>query len=182
VLAARLDQLLRDLRAVAQDVDDRAQPLRQTGVQAGVREDEAQHLRQAVAGGLEVAFEAQVVAEVELADARGIAAAAQVLEQQGVVQLPALARAQTDDAGHVHADPAAAHAVALGLALGQVECVAEGADDFGQPQPVGGKAGRGQRGQAGVESVHGGNIGRRAPDSRPGPRRGSRVRVPAVLR
>lgn len=33
-------------------------------------------------------------------------------------------------------DPAAPLAVAGGLALGDVECVAQGADDFGKPDPL----------------------------------------------
>ena len=97
----------RDLLAVAQDVDDAAQAVGQAGVQAGVAEDEAQHLRQPVADGLEVALEGEVVGEVELADARRVAAAAEVLQQQHVVELAQGRHVEADLRADVHADPAA---------------------------------------------------------------------------
>jgi hypothetical protein len=50
-------------------------------------EDEAQHVGQAGADGLEVALEGEVVGQVELADPRRVAAAAEVLEQQRVVEV-----------------------------------------------------------------------------------------------
>jgi len=153
-LAARLDQLLRVLRPVAHDVHDAAQPLREAHRHAGVGEDKAQHLRQAVAHRLEVALEGQVVGQVQLADARGVAAASQVLQQQRVVQLPQLALGQADVPADVHADPAGAHAVAFGLAFGDVERVAQGADQFGQAQGADVDRRGGVRASAKVESIH----------------------------
>ena len=133
-LATGLDQFLRDVRAVAHDVHDGAQALAHAGAQAGVAEHEAQHLRQAVLDDLVVALELQIVGQIELADARGVAAAAQVLQQQGVVQLPQLRLGQADLPADVHADPAAAHAVALGLALRDVQRMAECADQLREQQ------------------------------------------------
>jgi hypothetical protein len=89
-------------------------------------------MRQAAVEQLEVALELQIVGEVELADPGGIAAAAQVFEQQGVIQLSSLRCGQADFAADRHADPGAAHAVAFGLALGHVERVTEGAHQFGE--------------------------------------------------
>jgi len=158
-LAARLDQVLRDLRAVAQDVQHAAQPVGQAGVQPGVAEDEAQHLRQAFADELEIALELQVVGEVELADAGRVAAAAQVLEQQRLVQLPALPLVQADLVANVGADPAAAQAVPLGLALGDVQRVAERAHQLRQAQPGRHADGRGRRRRGDEQAFHAAGIG-----------------------
>ncbi len=131
-LAAGLNEFLRDVTAIAKDVERGAKALGQAAAQTRVIEHEAQHMRQAAVEQLEVALELQIVGEVELADARGIAAAAQVFEQQGVVQLPLLRSGQADFSTDRHADPGAAHAVAFGLALGHVERVTEGAHQFGE--------------------------------------------------
>ena len=132
-MAARFDQFLGDLAAVLEDVDQRAKPLGQSGLHSGMRQDEAQHLRQAAVDGLEVALEGEVVGQIELADARRIAAAAEILQQQRVVELPDLALAQADLAADVDADPAAAHAMPGRLAFDHVQRVAERAEKFGEP-------------------------------------------------
>ena len=90
-MAARLDQLARDLAAVLEDVDDGAEPLGEAGFQAGVAEHEAQRLRQAAVDGLEVVLEGEIVGQVQLADARRVAAAAEILQQQRVVEFADLA-------------------------------------------------------------------------------------------
>ncbi len=123
---------MRHVRALAQHVEHAAKALGQSSFQAGVLQHKARHLRQAVADALEVALKGQVVGQIQLANARRVAAAAQVFQQQRVVQLPALLVAQAQRLGDVHTNPAAAHAVALGLAFGDVQCVAQGADEFGQ--------------------------------------------------
>ena len=104
----------------------------------------AHHLRQVVAHPLEVAFELQIVREVELTNARRIAATAQVFEQQGVVELPELVFIQTDFTPNVHADPAAPDAVPLRLPFGDVERITQRADQFRQfeVRPDGAKSGR----------------------------------------
>ena len=57
-----------------------------------MREDEAQHLRQAVVELLEVPLEIEIVGQIELADARGVAAAAEILQQQRVVEVAQVRR------------------------------------------------------------------------------------------
>ena len=99
---------------------------------ARMRQHEAKHLRQAAVQQLEVLLERQVIGQIEFADARGIAAAAEILEQQGVVQILELGLRQAELAADVDADPAAPHAVARRLALGQVQRPAERAENFGQ--------------------------------------------------
>ncbi len=74
----------------------------------------------------------QVVGHVELADARRVAAAAEVLQQQRVIELPYFGFAQTDLAADMDADPATADAVPGRLALDHIQCVAERAEQFGQ--------------------------------------------------
>ena len=132
-VAARLDQLAGDLAAVLEDVDDGPEALGEACLQAGVGQHEAQRLRQAAVDLLEVVLEGEIVGQIELADARRIAAAAEVLEQQRVVEFPDPALIEADFLPDLHADPAAADAMALGLALGHVERMAERAEQLGQP-------------------------------------------------
>jgi hypothetical protein len=123
---------LRDLGAIAQNGHDAAEPLGQARFQARVLEHETEHLRQAVAHRLEAALEVEIVRQVQLADAGGIAAAAKVLEQQRVIQFPQLVVVQASGTADMHPDPAAAHAVASGLAFGNVERIAQGANQLGE--------------------------------------------------
>ena len=131
-LATRLYQLADDLAAVLENVDQCAEALGETGLQAGVREHKAQCLRKAAVDFLEVALEGEIVGEIQLADARGVAGATEVLEQQCVVEFGHLRFAEPDFAADVDADPAAAHAVARRLALGHVEGLTERAQKFGE--------------------------------------------------
>ena len=105
--------------------DQRARARGEAGTHAGVAEHEAQRLRQAAVDLLDVAFEGDVVGEIELADTRRVAAAAEVLQQQRIVELPDLGFAETDLAADVDADPAAAHAMAGRLAFHQIQRIAE---------------------------------------------------------
>ena len=98
-LAARLDQFAGDIAAILEDVDQRAKSFGQAGLQSGMGEHEAKRLRQAAVDLLEVVFELDVVGQIELADPRGIAAAAQILQQQRVVQFPQLEFAEPELAG-----------------------------------------------------------------------------------
>ncbi len=95
--------------------------------------DETQRLREAAVDLLEIVFEGQIVGQVELADARRIAAAAEILEQQGVVELRQIGFRRGRFAADMHSDPAAANAVAGRLALGHVQRMAERAQQLGQP-------------------------------------------------
>ena len=81
-----------DLAAVDGDVDDGAEAFGEAGLHAGVVEDEAEDIGEAGVDELEVAFDADVVGEIELADARGVGRAADVLEQQRVVEVGELRR------------------------------------------------------------------------------------------
>jgi hypothetical protein len=131
------DQIARNLGPVAQDRHHAAEALGQSGVQPGVLEHETQHLRQAVAHQHPVALEVVVVREVELANTRCVAAAAQVFQQQSVVKLPQLLIGQAQLPADVHADPAAAHAMPRRLAFGDVERIAERCDQFRQFKCIG---------------------------------------------
>ena len=88
-LAARLDQLAAAIAPpLLQDVDDaRGSARRGPAFRPVCASTKRSISRQAAVDRLEVALEAQVVGQVELADARGVAAAAEVLEQQRVVEL-----------------------------------------------------------------------------------------------
>ena len=132
-LAACLDQLPRNLASVLEDVDDRPEPLRKACLQAGVGQHEAQGLRKAAVDLLEVVLEGQIVGQVELADARRIAAAAEILEQQRVVQFPDPALIEADFPADLYADPAAADAMAFRLPLGHIQRMTERPEQLGQP-------------------------------------------------
>ena len=75
-------------------------------------------------------LEPEVVGAEEVAEAGGIAGAAQVLEQEGIEEVRPLRLAQPQDLPDPHADDAAPDGVTLGLALGDVQRVGEGGDDF----------------------------------------------------
>lgn len=75
-------------------------------------------------------FEGQIIGEVESADARRIAAAAEVLGQQSVVELRL---PEADLPADLGTDPAAADAMAFRLPFGHVEGMAERAQELRQP-------------------------------------------------
>lgn len=102
----------------------RFESVNQAGGRACVTQHKTQHLRQRPIDPLEITLEAQVIGLVELANARGVAAATQVFEKQGVVKLSQLGFTQLKALADVHANPAAAHAVPLRLPLGDVQRVA----------------------------------------------------------
>ena len=152
-LAAGLDQFAGDVAAILEHVDQRAKALGQAGLQSGMGEHEAKRLRQAAIDLLEVMFELDVVGQIELADPRGIAAAAQILEQQRVIQFPQLEFADPDLLTDLRADEAAAHAMPGRLAFGHVERVAERAQQFGEPDIAGGRRGSIRRNIVGHRGV-----------------------------
>ncbi len=131
-VTARLDQLFGRRPGGLERGDQRADALRQPGFQSGVRQNKAKRLRQAAVDQFGVVFEAQVVGHVKLADARRVAAAAEVLQEQRVIELPYFGLAQTDLAADMDSDPTTADAVAGRLALDHIQCVAECAEQLGQ--------------------------------------------------
>src|SRR4051812_14697208 len=68
-----------------------------------------------------------------MANARRVAAATQILQQQGVIKLPDLRIAEADFLPDVDPDPAAAHAMTGRLTLDHIERMAERAEQFGEP-------------------------------------------------
>ena len=124
-MTAGLDQLAADLATVAQDADDGPDAFAQPRFEPGTGEHEPERGRQAVIDGLEVAFEGDVVREIELADPRRVAGAAEILQEQRVVEVRERLTLHPQLRPDPHADPAAAHAMPLRLALGHVERVAE---------------------------------------------------------
>ena len=131
-LAAGLDQFLGECVAVPEYPPDRTDPFDEPQARAGVTDDEFQHPAKAAVDPLEVVLEAEVIGQVELADPGGIAAAAQILQQQRVVELPQRRIVQAQASPDVGADPAAAHAMPRRLPLGEVEREAERADQLGK--------------------------------------------------
>ncbi len=119
-LAACFDQPVGDV-AGREGMDQRAEPLREPGLQTRMGEDEMQNLRQAFVQRLEVALEGEVIGQKELADTGGIAGAADVLQQQHVIEIVALHGRQRQARRHRHADVAAPECMALGLPLRHVE-------------------------------------------------------------
>ena len=95
-------------------------------------EDEVERRGKAGADRLVALLERAVVGFVQLADPRRVAAAAEVLEQQRVMQLVPLGVGQAEHLADPAADPAGADAMAGGLPLGDVERIAERAEQFGE--------------------------------------------------
>jgi len=129
-MTAGLDQFAADLLPLGQSDDHGPESLGEIGLQPGMLEDETKHLRQAVIDDLDVALERDVVGQKQLADARGIAAAADILEQERVIEIAHLAVGQAEFLPDIHSNPTATDAVAFRLAFGQVERVAQCTDQF----------------------------------------------------
>ncbi len=129
-MAARLYQLAGDLAAVLEDVDDGAKPFGKAGLQAGMAEHETQRLRQAAVDELEVLFEGEIIGQIQLADPRRVAAAAKILQQQRVIKFGDLVLAEADFPADFDTYPAASHAMSGRLSLGEIERVAECAQQF----------------------------------------------------
>ena len=124
-MAACLYQLAGDLAAVLEDVDDRAEPFGEAGFQAGMAQHEAQRLRQAAVDELEVLFEGEIIGQIQLADPRRVAAAAEILQQQRVIEFGDLVLAEADFPADFDADTAAPHTMSRRLSLREIERVAE---------------------------------------------------------
>ncbi len=132
-VAARLDDL-RDLGlAMAGDVENRPQPVAERGLASGMRQHEAEHLRQAGAHGLEVALQGQIVRQIQLADPRGIAGAAEVLEEDGEIKLPQRIVAEPHVPADRQPDPGRARAMSDRLAFGEVEREGQGTQKLREP-------------------------------------------------
>ncbi len=130
-LASRMDQLGGERIAIAVQVHQPLDARAQRFAGSGVAQHEAGQLQQALRVDLlEVVLGAQLIAAVQLPEARGVAAAAGVLQQQRVVEIGKRQGIQSEHPPGVHADPAAAQAVSGRLALGEVEGVAQRSDDL----------------------------------------------------
>lgn len=135
-MAARLDQFASDLAAVLEDIDDGAKPFGQTGLQPGMAQHEAQRLRQAAVNELEILLEGEIIGQIQLADARSVAAAAEILQQQYVVKFDDLVLAEADLPADHDADAAASHAMSGRLPLREIERVAQRTQQFGKRDPI----------------------------------------------
>ena len=130
--AAGQDQLLRDRVAIFQDIADRRGAAAERRRRCGFRKNEVERGGEAGADGLETLLERAVVGFVERANPRRVARAAEVLEEQGVVEIVALARGEAQRDADLAADVAATDAMAGGLAFGDIERIAERADQLGE--------------------------------------------------
>jgi len=124
-IAARLDQLPPDVARVQEHVDQPAEALRQPHLQARVREHKPERLRQAPIERLGMLLEADVVSQEQLADARSVAAASEVFQQQSVIEFPDLHIVEPDLVTDMDSDPAAANAMSGGLAFDHVQRMAQ---------------------------------------------------------
>ncbi len=135
-VAASLDQLVGYLIPVAKDVEQAAKTPQQIRLQAGVAQHEVDHFGEGAIHQLKVALEVKIVGEIELADAGGIAAAPQILEQQRVVEVVALPGIQSQLLSQTRAYPAAADAVASWLPFRHVQGMAERTNQLCQAQSI----------------------------------------------
>ena len=148
--ATRGNQFGGEFLAVLRQVENAVDPLVQRLADTDVRHHEASETHQAVGVDLlEIAFHLPVVGAVQFEQARGVAAAARVLQQQRVVEVRQRLAVHPHLPADVHAHPATAQAVASGQSFGQVQGIAQGADDGGKREFLPG------RGGLRVERAHG---------------------------
>ncbi len=131
-LAPRLNELRGNLAAILKNIDDGPEALGKARLQSRMAQYKAQGLRQAAINKFEISFEFEVIDQIELANPRRVAAAAQVFEQQRVIELPYLQLIQLQLFRNLKPDPAAAQAMPLRLALRDIEGMAEGTEQFRQ--------------------------------------------------
>jgi hypothetical protein len=131
-LATRLDEFGGVLSTVLQNIQDAAKSLGKARLHAGVADDEPEDLGETAVNQLEVAFEIQIIREIEFADARGIAATPEILQQERVIEITQLNVIEADFAADMHADVTAPDAMPLRLPLGHIERFAQSLDDFRQ--------------------------------------------------
>jgi hypothetical protein len=129
-VAARINQLPRNFTAVLKDVQNGAKSFGQSGLETRMGKHEAKSLRQAPVDVLEVLLEREIVSQIKLANSRGIAAASKILEQERIVEVGQFVFTQSDVLADIDANPATPHAMSCGLALCQIECMAQGTEQF----------------------------------------------------
>ncbi|MEO7365937.1 MAG: hypothetical protein ABIW03_06425 [Sphingomicrobium sp.] len=128
---ARHDQVLGNRVAVLQNIDNCSGAAVERSVARGLACDEVKRRGEAGPDCLEPLLKSQIVGLVQLADPRGIAAAPQILEQQRVIKIVQVAAGKTEGATDMAANPARANAMPGRLTLGDVERIAERADELG---------------------------------------------------
>jgi hypothetical protein len=129
-LTACFDQLFGDLASILENPDDRSEAFRQAGAETRMREDEAERLRQTIVDLLEIALEGKIVGQIELANARGVAAAAEVLQKKDIIEVVQIRFGESQFPADMDSNPTAPHTMAGGLTLGEVERMAKRAKEF----------------------------------------------------
>jgi hypothetical protein len=81
---------------------------------------------------LEVGLYEPVVCSIELPEARGVAAAARILEQQGVIEVRSFLPAKVEGRSEAHSDQAGPKTVTRRLSFRKVEGKADGPDHLGK--------------------------------------------------
>ena len=132
-LAAGLHQLCRKIFATGTEVENAAKFAAQVFILPGVAKDKAGELQKILCvDGLEVLLYQALVGPIELPEARGIAAATGILEQDGIIEISEGAVVEPKLAANMHADPGTAQGVTRRLTFGQVQGEADGTNDFRQ--------------------------------------------------
>ena len=96
--------------------------------------DESQGSGGSAVDVLGVPFEGQIVGEIQLANVGGVGGAAEILEQQGVIEVIHIPGIELQCIADERAYTCAADAVVGGLPFGQVKRVGQRATDIGKVQ------------------------------------------------
>jgi hypothetical protein len=131
-LTPRLYKIRGNLAPIFENVKEAAKTFSKTGLGPGVADHELQDLPQASIDQLEIILKADVIRQIKLANARSVAAAAEILQQKCVVEVMQLWLTEADLSSNARSDVTAANTMPVWLALGHIERLAEGFDNLGQ--------------------------------------------------
>ena len=114
---------------------DKREALGKAGLHPRVTDDKSQNLAQASVHEVEVMFEAEIISEIEFADSCGIAAAAEIFQEERVIKVAQRIIVEADLATNMRTNIAASDAMTFRLPFRHIERFAQRLDNLRQANP-----------------------------------------------